>query len=201
MRVGIYGGSFNPPHVGHAMVASWLRWTDRVDAVWLLPTWQHAFGKDLAPWDDRLALCEALAAQLGAWARVEPIEAERGGVSYTVDTLSTLAARHPEHAFRLVVGADVRAQAHAWKDWATIESRWTPIVVGRAGFPAVPDAPTFPEIASTGIRASLSAGSDVSHLVPSDVLARIRARGLYGAATRVSLGRGAIPPQRPPSGD
>jgi nicotinate-nucleotide adenylyltransferase len=185
------------------MVAAWLRWTDRVDAVWLLPTWRHAFGKDLAPWADRLALCEALVAQLGPWARVEPLEAERGGVSYTVDTLGVLAARHPAHTFRLVVGADVRAQAPAWKDWATIEARWPPIVVGRDGFPPVDGAPTFPAIASTDIRAALAEGRDVSHLVPVDVLARIRALGLYGARPTSAMGRGDSPRStataRPPS--
>ncbi len=185
MRVGIYGGSFNPPHVGHAMVAGWLRWTEQVDAVWLLPTWKHAFGKDLAPWESRLRMCEALAGCLGTWARVEPIEADLGGTSYTVDTLSALSERHPEHAFRLVVGADVRAQAHLWRSWDTIAARWPPIVVGREGFGDADGAPRFPEVSSTDLRARLRAGVDVHGWIPAGVLRVLHDEGLYGMPSPV----------------
>jgi nicotinate-nucleotide adenylyltransferase len=165
------------------MVAGWLRWTEQVDAVWLLPTWKHAFGKDLAPWDARLRMCEALAGTLGTWARVEPIEAELGGTSYTVDTLRALAERHPAHDFRLVVGADVRAQAHLWRSWDTIATRWPPIVVGREGFGDADGAPTFPEVSSTELRARLQAGTEVTGWIPAAVLRVIRAEGLYGASS------------------
>ena len=57
MRVAVYGGSFNPPHVVHLMVASWLRWTDRCDELWCVPVCAHPFDKDLAPYDERLAWC------------------------------------------------------------------------------------------------------------------------------------------------
>ncbi len=91
MVVAIYGGSFNPPHVGHALVAAWLLWTRQADAVWLLPVFRHAFekrhNKALVPWADRLAWCEAFAQDVDPRVRVEAIEAERmylaggGGVS------------------------------------------------------------------------------------------------------------------------
>lgn len=177
MRVAFYGGSFNPPHVGHAMVAGWLRWTDRVDEVWLVPVFQHPFGKPLADWALRLDLCEELASQVGSWVRVCPVEAELAGVSFTVRTLDVLAARHPEHKLRLVVGADVLGQTRAWRDWASIEARYSPIVVGRAGWPEVPDAPTFPEVSSTDVRARIAAGRPWDHLVPSGVAALLRRAG------------------------
>ena len=97
MRVAIYGGSFNPPHVGHAMVASWIQWTNRADVVWLLPTFRHAFDKALAPWELRVRMAQALADTVGGGCRVEPVEAELPVPSYTVRTLEVLAARHPEH--------------------------------------------------------------------------------------------------------
>lgn len=175
MRVAIYGGSFNPPHVGHAMVAGWLRWTDRVDEVWLVPVWRHPFAKPVAPWELRLAMCEALARQVGGWVRVDPVEAELDGVSYTVRTLDALAARHPDHRFHLVVGADVMGQTALWKDWETIRTRYAPVHVGRAGYPEVPDAPTFPEVSSTDVRARLAEGRPWDHLVPSGVAALVRA--------------------------
>ena len=179
LRVGVYGGGFNPPHVGHAMVAAWLRWTDQVDAVWLLPAWRHAFGKDLAPWEARFAMCEALAGMLGPWARVEPIERERDTTSYTVDTLRELSARHPDHAFRLVVGADNLEAAPKWRAWDEIAQRWPPIVVGRAGFAPVPGAPEFPAVSSTHVRDAMAREEDVRGLVPACVLAVAHAHGLY----------------------
>jgi nicotinate-nucleotide adenylyltransferase len=175
MRIGVLGGSFHPPHVGHALVAGWLGWSDRVDEVWLIPAFEHAFGKALAPFDDRVRWCGALAAAVGPWIRVETIERELGGTSYTIRTLDALAARHPEHAFRLVVGADVLPETPRWRDWARIEAAYAPIVVGRVGFGAVPGAPVFPEVSSTAIRAALARGEDVSALVPAGVLAAIGA--------------------------
>lgn len=169
MRVGVYGGSFNPPHVGHAMVAGWLRWADRVDEVWLLPAYVHPFDKALRPFEARVAACQELAALVGAWVRVEPIEASLKVPSYTVDTLEALSDAHPSHTFRLVVGADVIPQVGAWKSWDRIVERFPPIVVGRTGWEPVPDAPTFPEVSSTAIRARIAAGQAVDHLVPAAV--------------------------------
>ena len=169
MRIGVYGGSFNPPHVGHAMVAGWLRWTERVDAVLFVPTFAHAFGKELAPFDLRVRMCAMLCADLGPWASVSRIESELGGTSYTVRTLDALAQAAPEHRFHLVVGADVVAQTALWREWDRIERVYAPILVGRAGHAPVPEAPEFPAISSTDIRARMAAGQSIAHLVPASV--------------------------------
>jgi nicotinate-nucleotide adenylyltransferase len=161
------------------MVASWLRWTDTVDEVWLLPTYRHAFGKALAPWDARVAMCEALAGMLGPWARVETLEAEREGPSYTVDTLAALEARHPGVQLRLVVGADNLALAPKWRAWEAIQRRWPPIVVGRAGCVPVPGVPDFPDVSSTQVRAALARGEDVRGWVPAPVNRVLEAGGWY----------------------
>lgn len=171
MRVGVYGGSFSPPHVGHALVAAWLRWADRVDEVWLVPAADHPFGKPLAPFSGRVEACRALAALVGPWVKVVPIEASLPAPSFTVNTLDALAAAHPEVSLRLVVGADVLADTPRWRAWDRIVAAYPPIVVGRAGFPDVPGAPTFPGVSSTGVRAALRAGEDLSHLVPPAVRA------------------------------
>lgn len=179
MRVAVYGGSFNPPHVGHAMVASWLRWTDRADAVWLLPSYAHPFDKSLAPFDRRVAMCEALAACLGGYVRVEPIESELPTPSFTIDTLDALSARHPAATLRLVVGADVLPTVPQWRRWDEIVARYAPIVVGRQGYDNPPDTVVFPEVSSTDIRRRLAEGRPVDHLVPRAVLATLGA--LYDA--------------------
>ncbi len=170
MRVAVYGGSFNPPHIGHALVCAWLKWTDQADEVWLLPTYRHAFDKALAPWDFRLAQARTLAEALGPWARVEPIEAALPTPSFTFHTLEFLAAQHLDARLRLVIGADVLAQLPLWKDAARLQERFPLIVVGRDGYPPVEGAPRFPEISSSDIRARIARGEPVEHLVPAGVL-------------------------------
>ena len=173
MKVAVFGGSFNPPHVGHAMVASWLRWTERADEVWLLPTFHHAFDKSLAPFEHRVRACEALASVIGPAVRVETVERELPTPSYTVRTLDALQNRHPTFIFRFVIGADVLPQLPQWREWSRLSAVYDPIVVGR-GATSVPGAPTFPEVSSTEIRRRISAGEAIDHLVPAPV---IRAMG------------------------
>ena len=178
MRIAVYGGSFNPPHVGHAMVAAWLRWVDLVDEVWLLPTFAHPFDKnDLAPFDRRCRLCEGLARAVGPWVRVETIERDLPAPSYTIDTLEALSVRTPHGRFRLVVGADVVPTSHLWKDWDRIEADFTPIVVGRQGYRSPEEGILFPGVSSTEIRARVGRGAPVEHLVPREVLREMT--GLY----------------------
>lgn len=178
MRVAVYGGSFNPPHVGHGLVAAWLRWTDRADAVWLLPTFGHPFGKPLAPWEDRLELCRVLAAAVGPWVSVCELESELPVPSYTIDTLEALERRHPAHRFRLVVGADVVPETPKWRAWDRIEAGYDPIVVGRQGYPTPPGAVDFPGVSSTEIRARAARGEPLDHLLVAGTAETVRA--LYG---------------------
>jgi nicotinate-nucleotide adenylyltransferase len=170
MRVAVYGGSFNPPHVGHAMVAAWVLWTQRADQVWLVPTAHHAFSKELAPFELRVRLCQALARTVGPGVHVSDIESRLPTPSYTFNTLSEMADAHPDHSFRLVLGSDNLDQLHAWHRWADVAARFDPLIVGRVGYPDVPDAPSFPGVSSTRVRAALAAGEPVAHLVPAAVL-------------------------------
>ena len=179
MRVAVYGGSFNPPHVGHAMVSAWLRWTGLADEVWWLPVLGHPFAKDLVPFDERVALCEAVARELPA-ARVSTIEQQLPTPSYTVDTLDALALRFPAHTFRLVVGADVLSEVDRWKDWAGITRRYAPIVVGRQGYAPPAETVDFPGVSATEIRLRCARGLPIEHLVPAAIAPRVRA--LYGSS-------------------
>lgn len=171
MDIAVFGGSFNPPHVGHAMVASWLLWTGRAQEVWLVPTFQHAFAKDLAPFPTRVSWCRALAQDLGLPVRVDPIEANLSVPSFTLDTLEALALAHPEHRLRLVVGTDILAQVAHWKRWDLIEARFHPILVARGGYEdgAFQGSPVFPEVSSSEIRERCSRGLPVDSLVTRSV--------------------------------
>ena len=165
MRIAVYGGSFNPPHLGHAWVASWLFWTGRADAVWWVPAYDHAFDKALAPFALRLKCCEAVTATLGPWSRVEPIEESLPAPSYTIQTLDALAARYPNDQLRWVLGADAIPSLPLWKDWERLSQVYPPHLVGRSGYGPVVDAPTFPDISSTEIRERLRSGMPTDHLL------------------------------------
>ena len=93
MRVAIFGGSFNPPHVGHQLVALYVLETAAADELWFVPCWRHTFGKALEAFEDRLRMSELAAAALGARARVSDVEARVGGeMSRTLLTIKGLQA-------------------------------------------------------------------------------------------------------------
>ena len=156
----------------------WLLWTGRVDQVWLVPAYQHAFDKQLQPFEGRLALCRAMAADVDAQrVQVVDVEARLPTPSYTLHTLRALASENPEHRLRLVVGADVLDQTDHWHAWATIQREFEPVVVGRVGWPPVANAPSFPGVSSTEIRQRLAAGLPVDHLVTAGVAALLAPGG------------------------
>src|SRR5579883_2408542 len=113
IKVAIYGGSFNPPHIAHQMACLYLLSCCDVDEVWLVPCFQHPFDKSLAPFDDRFALCQALTEPLKN-VQVSRIEQELGGESRTLRTVKALLAAHPERQFALVIGADILLERHKW---------------------------------------------------------------------------------------
>ncbi len=162
MRVAVYGGSFNPPHVAHAMVMSWLKWTDTVDEVWMVPVYQHAFesiqSKRLVDFEVRMHWCRLAAFEVGDFVRVTDIESTLPTPSYSIDTLLALQQQYPDHQFRLVVGADVVSQLPQWKDWATIEKQFAPIIVGRVGYSGHRAQMIFPNVSSTAIRTQVKEG-------------------------------------------
>ena len=162
MKIAVYGGSFNPPHVAHAMVASWLLWTKQVDEVWLVPVFRHAFeglhGKKLVEYAQRVAWCRLLQHDVDARIKVSTIESELPTPSYSVDTLKALSEQFPENSFRLVIGADVIPDLPKWKDWHVIENLFSPIIVGRGGYPCPAGAVAFPEVSSSAIRSDLKKG-------------------------------------------
>ena len=180
-EIALLGGSFNPPHVAHLMAAYWTLATQGVSEVWLVPSYRHPFGKQLAPFQDRVRMCRLAAAALRG-VRVCPAEAELADdplVGRTVRTLEHLIRKHPSFRFALVVGADILAEADKWYRFDRVRKLARLIVVGRGGHPDGGAAPTLPPISSTEVRDRLRRGEDVSALVPRRVLAYIEERGLY----------------------
>jgi nicotinate-nucleotide adenylyltransferase len=185
MRVAIFGGSFNPPHVAHQMAALYALETAPIDELWLVPAVRHAFGKSLAPFEDRLAMCRLAAAALGPRVHVSSIERDLGGESRTLKTIRRLEQDHPEHAFSLVIGADLVREVASWQGGEELRRTVPFIVVGRGGVgPSenVPKPPVIlPAVSSSQIRAALAAGHDVRGWLPCSVLDYISAHNLYKA--------------------
>ncbi len=180
-EIALLGGSFNPPHVGHLMAALYLRSTLGCDAVWLVPSFNHPFGKPLAPFGDRVAMCEAMALDVGPWLEVSRAEAEVGGEGRTIELLEWLLPRHPGTTFRWVIGSDILADLPKWKAWDRIQSLVQVTVLHRAGYPAEGAlGPPMAEVSSSEIRRRFEAGEVPVELVPKRALAVARARGLYG---------------------
>jgi len=181
-EIALLGGSFNPPHVAHLMAAYWALATQGVAEVWLLPSFRHPFGKALAPWDDRVRMCELAAAALRG-AHVCTAEADLANdplCGKTARTLEHLVVKHPDRRFALVVGSDVLRETDKWYRFDRVRELARILVVGRQGFPEGAEGrPLLPAISSTEIRERLARGEDASALVPSKVLAYVKERGLY----------------------
>jgi nicotinate-nucleotide adenylyltransferase len=182
-RVALYGGSFNPPHVGHQMVALYVLETAPVDELWLMPAYEHALGKPLAPFADRLAMCELAAAALGPRATVSDIERTLGAPSRTLRTIQRLRELHPQDLFSLVIGADLLPEVATWFGGAELQATVPFVVVGRDGVAgAAAEAAggvKMPAVSSTDVRRAIAAGRPVEGLVPRTVLDYIYRQGLY----------------------
>jgi nicotinate-nucleotide adenylyltransferase len=205
---GLLGGSFDPPHIAHVLVAAWALACGEVESVWIIPTGGHPFGKALAPFEDRLEMCRRAFACFGA--RTEVLDVEREArVHYSIDTLRGLIARHPGRRWRWIMGSDTLEDAARWREFeeltrlasplmvprqghapsqaqATIGTGWTGGMGGTSGAagtekPGAAASFELPDLSSTFIRERLAAGrdADVTGLVPGPVLAWIHERGLY----------------------
>jgi len=185
MKVAVFGGSFNPPHVAHVLACALLLSVEDIEQVVVVPTYKHPFAKALAPFEDRLRMCELA---MGCMTRVvvSRVEEEIGGESRTLRTLEHLGSTHPDWSLRLAIGADILAEAPRWYGFSEITKLAPLIVLARAGI-AAPQAgpPLLPEVSSSQVRAAIArrAWEDVGKLVPRAVVAHLRARNLYGDAT------------------
>jgi nicotinate-nucleotide adenylyltransferase len=181
-QVALLGGSFNPPHLGHLTAAVAMRSLVGVDEVWLVPSFHHPFGKPLAPYDDRVAMCEAMARQVGPWLSTSRAEAEVGGEGRTIELLEWLLPRHPRTRFHFVIGSDILADLPKWRAWERITSLVRVTVLQRPGWPAAGAVgPPMADVSSTQVREALEQGEPAAGL-PRVVAEYIAAHRLYRAS-------------------
>src|SRR5205809_2358178 len=136
MRLGLYGGSFDPVHYGHLLLAECCRETLRLDEVWLIPaaTPPHKQARERAPAKARLEMLE-LALAGHEQIKASRIEIDRGGVSYTVETLAQVHALQPQTTLFLLMGADSLHDLPTWREPDRICALSFPAVVRRGGSP------------------------------------------------------------------
>jgi nicotinate-nucleotide adenylyltransferase len=185
MRVAVYGGSFDPPHVAHRLMAAYVLAVGGFERLLVLPVHEHAFGKKLAPFAERLELCRRCFAGL-EHVVVSALESELPPPNFTERTLERLLELHPDYELALVIGSDVLADTSGWHDFARVAALAPPFVVTRAGHERPELGPALlPEVSSTRVRELLRRRDDpdamheLSFLVPKAVLEGIEARGLY----------------------
>jgi nicotinate-nucleotide adenylyltransferase len=191
-RIGVFGGTFDPIHVGHLVAAVNARHDLGLDRVVLMVAnvpWQKAGGRQVSPAEDRF---EMVRAAVGGVAGLEAgrLEIDRGGPSYTADTVSQLAALNPSAQLFVIVGWDVSAELGTWERLDEVRDLASLVVVNRPGTAppvglrqhgwrleevSVPNL----DISSTDLRARAAEGRPLDYLVPEAAVRVIRQRGLY----------------------
>ena len=189
MKVGILGGTFNPVHQGHVMIAQGGQQALGLERIlWIpakLPPMKTVEG-DLSP-EDRCRMVELAIAGVPTFA-VSRLELDREGPSYTVDTLRQLRRDHPQVTWYFLIGSDILPQLSSWREIETALTLATFVVVPRPSAPigTLParvqrlDVPTV-DVSSSEIRQRLRAGQSVDDLVPAAVARYIREHHLYAA--------------------
>ncbi len=198
-RIGLFGGTFDPPHLGHLVLAEWARVRLRLERVVFVPAGAppHKRGRRLTPAAHRLAMTRLAVAGNAAF-EVSELEARRRGPSFTVDTLRELRGRFPDARFYLLMGADSLAEFPGWHEPETIArlatlavaarpAEWSRAAVRRAhaarpsrgrGRVVALDNPLV-AISSSALRARARAGRSLRYLVPEAVADYVAERGLY----------------------
>lgn len=185
-RIGLYGGTFNPIHTSHLIVADQVYTALGLDEVWFIPDEipPHVNSKTTIAAHDRVAMIEEAISDNSHF-KVELSEIERGGVSYTYDTIVFLKEKYPEYDFYFIIGADMVADLPTWHRIDELSKLITFVGVQRPGFIANSsysvlwvDAPLL-AISSTDIRNRVISGLSIRYLVPDRVEKYIKEHHLY----------------------
>jgi nicotinate-nucleotide adenylyltransferase len=189
MKIGLFFGSFNPIHIGHMIIANYMANHTYLDRVWIVVSPQNPL-KDkslLINTYDRLEMCK-LAFNDDAKIQVSDIELHLPQPSYTIDTLTYLKEKYPEHEFTLIMGADNLNSLKKWKNYELILRDYKILVYPRpkevfselSTHPniSITEAPIM-EISSTFIRNAIKNNKDIRYFLPDNVLEFIESKSLY----------------------
>jgi len=188
-RIGLFGGSFDPVHLGHLLVAQAAREELGLERLFFIPAAQSPFKPDSKPISgtERLRLLRlALAGK--TWCEIDEQELHRGGVSYTIDTVRDYHRRFPNAEIFYLIGGDHVQKLPSWREADQLASLADFVVVPRPGQADTPFPKPFHGralkgfplgVSSSQIRERVKAGQPIDHLVPTMVAEAIRGLGLY----------------------
>jgi len=188
-RIGLYGGSFDPVHLGHLLVAQAAREELKLDRVFFIPAAQSPFKPEAKPTPATVRLQMLRLALAGnSHSEVDEQEVKRGGVSYTIDTVRDYSRRFPAAKLFYLIGADHVAQLPKWREADELAGLLEFLIIPRPGEPkAQVPAPFRGQflggvplgVSSSQVRGRIKAGSSIDHMVPSAVVEAIRNNHLY----------------------
>lgn len=187
-RIGIVGGTFDPPHIAHLMLAEEALHSLDLDEVWFIPVYTppHKNMKSDSTPEQRLELIKAAVKDHPDF-HVSTIEYERRGPSYSIDTIRALKEEFTSSSFYFIIGGDMKAQLHTWKDIELLKKLVTFAVADRPGYFAEKmdedgiqyiEAPLL-DISSTDIRERMRLGKSIRYYVTEEVRDFIEKQGLY----------------------
>jgi nicotinate-nucleotide adenylyltransferase len=194
-RLGIFGGTFDPPHVGHLVTAVNVRHELALDRVLLVVNdqpWQKLGTRDISAADDRFAMVEAAVGSVDGL-EASRLEIDRGGLSFTADTLNQLRADDPGRELFVVLGSDAAGGLPSWERADEVRRLATIVVVERPGAREAEPPPGWSwlrvevprlEVSSTDLRARVADGRPLDYLLTPAVIAAVHQRGLYRAEVR-----------------
>ena len=190
--LGILGGTFDPPHIGHIAAAVEVRSALHLDRVLLMVAndpWQKTGTRLLSEASARLAMVSAAVEGLDGL-EASGLEIDRGGVTYTIDTLQILRSAAPDQELFLIVGSDAARTLHTWHRYEELQDLATLVIVDRDGHRDAEPPPGWSavrvpiprlDISSSELRDRVRSGQPLEPFVKASVVEEIRSRGLYGS--------------------
>ncbi len=189
-KIGLFGGTFDPIHIGHIIVAEWVQDALDLQTVFFIPNLIHPFGKrkDITPAEHRLNMLR-LAVKPFERFRISDYEIQKGGISYAIETIEYFESQMPQARLYYFIGADNLADFHKWHRYEEILQKVQLVVYDRKEGQVPENLPKekiiflqtpLIEISSTLIRERIRQGRAVRSLLPNGVPEYIREKGLYG---------------------
>lgn len=199
MKILVFGGTFNPPHLGHQLMVEQvlsrtLQDGSKFDQLWLLPVGRHSFGKEFVSDHHRLAMLELMVSSiieknpaLQNKIFLEKYELEHDEESQTFSTLNALSKKHPEHQFSFLIGSDNLAKFHLWNDYQLMIHKYPFYVYPRVTFQFMPfyegmiALEGFPEmeVSSTKVREAFANKTSLDGLLDAKVINYIKENKLF----------------------
>ncbi len=189
-NIGLLFGTFNPPHIGHTLIANYFYITNNFDEIWFMVSPQNPFKKDITLLDEKLRLeMVRLAIENANYLKASDIEFSLPKPSYTINTLEKLKNDYPQYTFNIIMGSDNAISIEKWKDFQNIIDNYRIYVYPRTGYSTknilthknikIDNTAPIIDISSTWIREQIKNGKDVQFFLRKVVYEFIKINGVY----------------------